>query len=374
MTSRPPVRPGPGGHPPGQVGDGALGVAGRGEGVGGARPEGADVPEDADGAAGGGVPVGAAAPGDEQDEAEADQPGAERLRGLGGGSRRRRARPSAALPGRLAGDPGAGERAGAEEQGDWPRSTAIRRGARSVSAAVARVRGDPAGTGARPCGSAGYSRSDRVQLGPAGSARCARPSQAQSTSSTTRSSGDHGGLPGQQDRRPGDGSRLPGCRSSQSATRWATPPDITPPSAQASIATAGPPRPRSAARRVGVRAVQHAGDDGQGDDQQRPGRGRCRRRSASPGQPCRASPSRGAPSRRTPRRGRAGRGRRAADVVRGARSSCRSSCGLAAAAAAHHPDHGDRRRRPERPPGARPSVVEQCGAAAARGRGGRPPS
>ncbi len=39
--------------------------------------------------------------------------------------------------------------------------------------------------------------------------------------------------------------------SSQSETRWATPPDITPPSAQASMATAGPPRPRMAARASG---------------------------------------------------------------------------------------------------------------------------
>ncbi|MGY3684344.1 hypothetical protein ACVWXU_007967 [Streptomyces sp. TE33382] len=48
--------------------------------------------------------------------------------------------------------------------------------------------------------------------------------------------------------------------SSQSATRWATPPVMTPPSAQASIATAGPPSPYmvvrgSGARRYRVRAT-----------------------------------------------------------------------------------------------------------------------
>lgn len=45
---------------------------------------------------------------------------------------------------------------------------------------------------------------------------------------------------------------LPGP-SSQSATRWATPPVITPPRAQASIATAGPPSPYRMVRGSGVR-------------------------------------------------------------------------------------------------------------------------
>ncbi|CAM5745917.1 hypothetical protein SAFG77S_04516 [Streptomyces afghaniensis] len=85
--------------------------------MGGARPEGADVPQDADGAAGRGVLVRAPAPGDEQYEAEADQPGAEGLGGLGGavddgvGALRRLAR-------RLVGGQGAHQGAGAEQQGD----------------------------------------------------------------------------------------------------------------------------------------------------------------------------------------------------------------------------------------------------------------
>ncbi len=41
--------------------------------------------------------------------------------------------------------------------------------------------------------------------------------------------------------------------SSQSATRWATPPVITPPSAQASMATTGPPSPRRTVRGSGTR-------------------------------------------------------------------------------------------------------------------------
>ncbi len=49
---------------------------------------------------------------------------------------------------------------------------------------------------------------------------------------------------------PASRARVP---SSQSATRCATPPEITPPSAQASSATAGPPRPRIPARGSGRR-------------------------------------------------------------------------------------------------------------------------
>ncbi|AJC59896.1 hypothetical protein GZL_07344 [Streptomyces sp. 769] len=108
---------GPGGHPPGEVGDGALGVTGRREGVRGARPEGADVPEDADGAAGGVVAVGAPAHGEQQDHAGAHQPGAEGLGGLGGGVHERRGALGGAAGGAV-GEPGAGHRAGAQDEGD----------------------------------------------------------------------------------------------------------------------------------------------------------------------------------------------------------------------------------------------------------------
>ena len=138
------------------------------------------------------------------------------------------------------------------------------------------------------------------------------------------------GLPGQQDRRPGDGAvACPGvpAPSSQSATRWATPPDITPPSAQASMATAGPPRPRSAVRASSrARAVQDPG-----------GHARARRPAAPwttamppkvvvAGQAAVLRSSRGATSRRTRRRAPAGRGRRAAARrTTSGRSSVRSS-------------------------------------------------
>src|SRR5690606_25138927 len=101
---------------PGQVGHGTLGVAGRGEGVGGARPEGADVPQDADGAARGGVLVRASPPGDEEQEAEADEPGAE---GLGGLCRspHEGGRAVGGAGGGAAGGEGPDEGGGAEEEG-----------------------------------------------------------------------------------------------------------------------------------------------------------------------------------------------------------------------------------------------------------------
>ena len=58
------------------------------------------------------------------------------------------------------------------------------------------------------------------------------------------------GGPSMTDARPMPGVPEP---SSQSATRWATPPDMTPPRAQASIATAGPPSPYMTVRGSGVR-------------------------------------------------------------------------------------------------------------------------
>src|SRR5690606_20003192 len=106
----------PGGDPPGQVGHRPLRVAGRGEGVGGARPEGADVPQDADGAPRGGVLVGAPPPGDEQYEAEPDQPGAQRLRGLGGPVDDG-VRAAGGLAGCPVGDQGADEGSRAQQQG-----------------------------------------------------------------------------------------------------------------------------------------------------------------------------------------------------------------------------------------------------------------
>ncbi|MEO3779240.1 hypothetical protein ABGB16_20815 [Micromonospora sp. B11E3] len=68
-----PVR-GEGGHPLGQLGYGAGGVAGRRERMDGARPEGAQVPQDRDDASGLGRPVRPEAEDHQADDEQADEP------------------------------------------------------------------------------------------------------------------------------------------------------------------------------------------------------------------------------------------------------------------------------------------------------------
>lgn len=199
---QPAVEPlGPGGHPPGEVGDGTLGVTGRREGVGGAGPEGADVPEDADGAARGVVAVGAPAHGDQQYDAGAHQPGAEGLRRLGGGVHDGR-RALGGTPGRQVGEPGTGHRAGPQNEGD-------RRDGRDQDGGGVGESGPRDGAG------------DALDAAPGEVlARVVEPGDVPGHPATDehhpdggehRDGGDHHqedgqdrGLPGQQDRRPGD--------------------------------------------------------------------------------------------------------------------------------------------------------------------------
>ncbi|GGJ07243.1 hypothetical protein GCM10010121_017090 [Streptomyces brasiliensis] len=252
--------------------------------MGGARPEGADVPQDADSAPRGGVLVGAPAPGDEQDEAESDQPGAQGLRRLGravhDGVRLARR-----LTGRLLGGEAADQRSGAQEQrgcgddGDEERCPVGEGGHRPGA-------GDTAGA----CGVRGLVRVvafDRALLGAADPP--GTPGQpADQGEHGHEERWDHGRLPGQQDGRAGDrgrgtvqpvGDALGDTAGHHSAER----------AGEQCDARAAEAAHRRA--RVAVGAVQEVGDHAEDDDEYALGQ-REGAEGGVPGQPAGRVPSR----------------------------------------------------------------------------------
>ncbi|CAM5636815.1 hypothetical protein SAFG77S_08223 [Streptomyces afghaniensis] len=323
---------GPGRDPPGQVGHRALGVAGRGEGVGGARPEGAHVPQDADGAPRGGALVGAPPPGDEQDEADRDQPGAQRLGRLRGTAHH--VRTARGLTRRLTGRQGTDQSPGPEQQrgggghGDDERGPVGERGHRAH--------------GRDTAGALGVGHLARVVvvhdgLLDAGQSPGApgRPGAERQQHDQQRR--DHGRLPGQQDRRSVD--RRP--RAVQPVRHpLGNAPRHHP------TQRAGQHRDRRTALStqhcppVGTGAVQDAGDHSEDDHEQALDQGDTTE-DRVPRQPARRLPPPALPAR-------VHEGEREQDQGGERQQSyhvlveCQVRTPLAAAPAAHHPHHGHR--------------------------------
>ncbi|GAA3114385.1 hypothetical protein GCM10020254_71070 [Streptomyces goshikiensis] len=231
--------------------------------MGGARPEGADVPQDADGAAGGRVPVGAAAPGDEEEEAEPYEPGPGVLRGAGGALQQRVGAPGG-LARDLPAEPGSGERARAEQQGD-PGD-----GAREPGRGVGQRGGGP-GPGDLPA-----ARAVRRLAGVLGGDGRGEPAPLSGPAD-----GEPGGEQGQYEEQRG-AVRRPARTAARAARAAGRRPSRGGPAVEPvghaprdpaghhpaeRAAQHGDGRPAEAAQggvRVGRRAVEAAGDDGQG--------------------------------------------------------------------------------------------------------------